>query len=180
VFDTFFGLPLHPLVVHATEVVVPLAAILVILTAAWPRFRRWSGYLTLTVTLVALALVPITTQSGEKLESRVGENDLIETHSELADGLLPWVAGLVIVAAALLWWNIRERRTARASTAESDRAPGTEPAKKKLRWVPVSLLVLALLVSTGTTVQAVLVGHSGATAVWTEDMGTSTPSGDSE
>lgn len=42
-FDTIFGLPLHPLVVHATEVIVPLAAVLVVLTAAWPRFRRWAG-----------------------------------------------------------------------------------------------------------------------------------------
>lgn len=179
-FDTFFGLPLHPLVVHATEVVVPLAALLVILTAAWPRFRRWSGYLTLAVSLVALVLVPITTQSGERLEARVGESDLIETHSELADGLLPWVAGLVVVAAALLWWNIRERRTACALTAKSAPARGEEPRRKGLRWVPVTLLVLGLLVSAGTTVQAVLIGHSGATAVWTEDMGTSAPSGDSD
>ena len=102
-FDTIFGLPLHPLVVHATEVFVPLAALLVVLTAAWPRFRQWGGYLTLGTALVALALVPISKESGEQLEHRVGENSLIETHAELADGLLPWVIGLAVVAAALVW-----------------------------------------------------------------------------
>ena len=159
-FDTFLGLPLHPLVVHATEVLVPLAAVLVVLTAAWPRFRRWAGYLTLSVSLVALALVPISKESGEQLEARVGENELIEKHSELADGLLPWVIGLVVVAAALLWWNYREKRS-RSVTAEATSAP---------RWIPIALLVVALVAAGGTTVQAVLIGHSGATAVWSEDM----------
>lgn len=163
-FDTFFGLPLHPLVVHATEVVVPLAALLVVLTAAWPRFRRWSGYLTLGVTLVALILVPISKESGERLEARVPETELIETHAELADGLLPWVIGLVVVAGALLWWNIREKRAKAAASQSSD-----EP-KHGLRWVPVTLLILALVVAGGTTVQAILIGHSGATAVWSGEM----------
>ena len=163
-FDTFFGLPLHPLVVHATEVIVPVAALMVILTAAWPRFRRWAGYLTLGVTLVALALVPISKESGEALEERVGENGLIETHAELADGLLPWVIGLAVVAAALLWWNIRETR-ARASASPSEGKAERGPA-----WIPVALLVLALVAAGGTTVEAVLIGHSGATAVWSDDM----------
>lgn len=32
-FDTIFGLPMHPLVVHATVVIVPLAALVVALAA---------------------------------------------------------------------------------------------------------------------------------------------------
>ncbi|MGV8969952.1 MAG: DUF2231 domain-containing protein [Microbacteriaceae bacterium] len=165
-FDTFFGLPLHPFVVHATEVAVPLAAVLVLLAAAWPRFRRWAAYLPLGVSLVALVLVPISTQSGEKLESRVGGNGLIEIHSSLADGLLPWAAGLVLVAAITLAWNILETRRRRAISTGSAAA-----GRRATRWVPIVILVLALVVSTGTTVQAVLVGHSGATAVWSGDMG---------
>lgn len=176
-FDTFFGLPLHPFIVHATEVIVPLAAVLVVLTAVWPRCRRWAGYLPLGVSLVALVLVPLSTQSGERLEARVGENDLIETHATLADGLLPWVIGLVIVAAALLWWNIREKRARIAASKEPESPAGGRPGP---RWVPIVLIVLALAVSAGTTVQAILIGHSGATAVWTEDMGTPSPSGDGD
>lgn len=37
--DTIFGLPIHPLLVHATVVIVPLAAVLVLLTALWPAAR---------------------------------------------------------------------------------------------------------------------------------------------
>lgn len=164
-FDTFFGLPLHPLVVHATEVIIPLAALLVILTAAWPRFRRWAGYLPVGTALVAVALVPISKESGERLEARVGENSLIKVHSELADGLLPWTIGLLVVAGALLWWNLRERR-ARAASADAQSS-----TRSTLRWVPVTLLVAAVVVAGGTMVQAVLIGHSGATAVWSGDMG---------
>lgn len=158
-FDTFSGLPLHPLVVHATEVIVPLAALLVVLTAAWPRFRRWAGYLPLGTALVALALVPISTESGEQLEDRVEETALLEAHEDLADGLLPWVIGLAVVAAVLLWWTIRERR-----------AEKTDASTRRLRWVPIVLLVLAIVVGVGTIVQAVLIGHSGAAAVWSDVM----------
>ena len=161
-FDTIAGLPLHPLVVHATEVIVPVAAIVVTAAALWPRFRRRTGYLPLALALASLVLVPLSTQSGEALQERVGESSLIETHSNLAEGLLPWVFSLVVVAAVLLWWHRNERKAA------SPRAP---------RWVALGLAVAAVLATTGTTVQAIRVGHSGATAVWSEDM-SKTPAAD--
>ena len=81
---------------------------------------------------------------------------MIETHSELADGLLPWIIGLVVVAGVLLWWNWNEHK----DTAQ--RAP---------KWVAVALAVTGVLAATGTTVQAVRIGHSGATAVWSQGAG---------
>jgi hypothetical protein len=156
-FDTIAGLPLHSLVVHATEVIVPAAALVVALAALWPRFRRWARFLPLALALAALVLVPITTESGEKLEKRVSESPLIETHAQLAEGLLPWVFGLFVVAAVLLWWNFRDR------TDTKSRAP---------KWVALALAVTAVLAASGTTVQAIRIGHSGATAVWSEDMNT--------
>lgn len=158
-FDLIAGLPLHPLVVHATEVVVPTAALVVVLAAVWPRFRRWARFLPLGIALAALVLVPIATQSGEALEERVTETPLIETHAEMAEGLLPWVVGLVIVAAVLLWWNWNEH---------------TDPAPRAPRWVALALAATAVLASTGTAVQAVLIGHSGATAVWSGTAGSTT------
>jgi hypothetical protein len=162
VFDTIAGLPLHPLVVHATEVIVPVAAIVVTVAALWPRFRRRAGYLPMALALASLVLVPLSTQSGEALQERVGESSLIQTHSNLAEGLLPWVFSLVVIAAVLLWWSRNERKVA------TSRAP---------RWVALGLAVAAVLATTGTTVQAIRVGHSGATAVWSEDM-SKTPAAD--
>lgn len=160
-FDTIAGLPLHPLVIHATEVIVPAAALAVLLAALWPAFRRWAGYLPLLLALASLVLVPVSEKTGEALEERVGESALIETHSELAEGLLPWVIGLVVVGALLVWWYRSE------SKATAPRAP---------KWIPIALAVAAVLATGGTTVQAILVGHSGATAVWSQDV-TNTPAG---
>jgi hypothetical protein len=44
-FDTVAGLGLHPLVVHATEVLVPTAALVVAMAALWPMFLRWARFL---------------------------------------------------------------------------------------------------------------------------------------
>jgi hypothetical protein len=156
VFDTIAGLPLHPLVVHATEVTVPVTAMAVLLAALWPAFRRWAGVLPLALALASLVLVPLSTQSGEALEHRVGGDALIEKHSQLADGLLPWVIALVLVAAGLLAWTWKSRKAD---------VPARGP-----RWVVFALAACALVATTGTTVQAVEIGHSGATAVWHEDM----------
>lgn len=153
--DTIAGLPLHPLVVHATEVVVPVAALVVVLAALWPRFRRWARFLPLGLALTALVLVPLSTESGEALEERVGESTLVEEHAELAEGLLPWAIVLAVVAAALLWWHWNER------SASSPRGP---------RALGVVIIVVAVVAGAGTMTQAILVGHSGATAVWSQDM----------
>ena len=41
--ETVFGLPIHPLIVHATVVVVPTAALVLVLAVLLPRFRAWAG-----------------------------------------------------------------------------------------------------------------------------------------
>jgi MFS superfamily sulfate permease-like transporter len=109
--------------------------------------------------------VPISTQSGEHLESRVSESSLIETHSQLAEQLLPWTFGLAAVAAVLFWWNFKER------TATGLRTP---------KWVAFALAATAVLASTGTTIQAIRIGHSGATAAWSEDMNTPVAAGNKD
>ena len=182
-FDLIAGLPLHPLVVHAVEVVVPAAALVVLVAVLWPRFRRWSYALPLLLSLAALALVPVATESGEALQRRVGETPLIETHADMAEALLPWVIGLAVVSAGVVWWTWQERRVA-VVPVRSD-GPGASPAGTAAsgahptsgdaavagrglvpRWLPIVLIVAGLATSVGTTVQAIRIGHSGATAVW--------------
>src|SRR3954470_18326150 len=100
---TVFGLPLHPLIVHATVVVVPTAAIAVLLATFWPRFGRWASWGPLAATVLAVILLPVTTSSGEDLERTLPASDLIERHAHLADGLLPWVIVLLVGAAGVFW-----------------------------------------------------------------------------
>jgi uncharacterized membrane protein len=154
--DTVFGLPLHPLAVHATVVALPVAALTVAVAAVWPRFRRVGGALPLLLSLVALALVPVAVTSGRSLADRVEQSALVENHRALGEGLLPWVIVLALGAAGLYWWTRRERRT-----AQPDQSPLS-------RAVAAVVTLVALVGAVGTTVQVVRVGHSGTEAVWSD------------
>jgi hypothetical protein len=151
VLDTVFGLPAHPLLVHATVVLVPLAAVFVALAASWPRARRVLGWFTVATAAVALGLVPLSTESGEHLESHLPASDLIEQHAQLADGLLPWVGAMVVTSAALVFLDRRGPRGVLTS-----------------RPLALTVAALALIATAGTVTQVVRIGHSGATAVWSD------------
>lgn len=150
---TVLGLPLHPLIVHATVVMVPAAAVAVALAALWPRFRHWLSWGTPAVAMAAVILVPLTTSSGESLDRQLPRTALIEAHTRLADGLLPWVIGLGILA-VVGWWM-------------HGLAGRFRPRRPLARWVPTLVSVLAVAVAVGTLVDVVLIGHSGAAAAWT-------------
>lgn len=155
--DTIFGLPVHPLLVHATVVGVPAAAAIVALAATWGRFRAWAGWLPVLLSTAALVLVPLSTESGEALRQRVGETALVERHAELAEGLLPWVA-VLLAAAVLLAWNARR------------------PPRRALA---IAAVALALVGAVGSTVQVALIGHSGAKASWSDVAQSGSTSGTS-
>jgi hypothetical protein len=146
--ETVFGLPAHPLIVHATVVLVPLGALLVLLHAVWPAARRRLGVVTPLVALVGLVLTPLSTESGENLERVVGRSELLEKHEHLADGLLPWMVALFVMAVVVY-------------------VLGRRPVGPRL--VGVVAAVLALVAVVGVTQQVVRIGHSGAAAVWTQD-----------
>lgn len=158
--DTFFGLPVHPLIVHATVVIVPVAAIAVLLAAVWPRFRRWAGWGPLAAAAAAVVLVPLSSSSGEDLERALPRADLIEKHAHLADGLLPWVIALAVGAVALFWTRRREGVGPSGTGAGATR---TFP-----RWLAVVIVVVIVAAATGTLVEVVRIGHSGATAAWSD------------
>lgn len=166
-FDTFLGLPVHPLVVHASAVIVPAAALVVALAAVWPRFRVRCGPFPLMLSIAALVLTPASIQSGKALERRVGETALVERHSALAENLLPWVTALVLTAAALLLVGRRERRQpgprdGAVSRLRADRRPG------RVAVSAIAVAVVAMVSAAGAAVQIVRIGHSGSEAAWSK------------
>ena len=148
---TVFGLPLHPLIVHATVVIVPTAALAVLLATFWPRFRRWASWGPLALALLSVVLVPLTSSTGESLEHALPRSALIEQHAHLGDELLPWVIVLAVGALGLSWPLIRGFRTSLPSLP---------------RWLTVLVLAIVVVGAVGTLVQVVRIGHSGATAAW--------------
>jgi hypothetical protein len=159
VLDTIFGLPMHPLIVHATVVIVPAAALLVALAAVYPRFRAWIGPVPALAALVSCGLVPLSTGSGEELEHKVGETSLVQRHADLAETLI-WFVIPLAVAALIGYWLHR-----RSSSANS---------------LVAVVAVVSLLLAGATLVDVGLIGHSGAKASWSkvaDQRGTSTPPG---
>ncbi|MCX6396792.1 MAG: hypothetical protein NTV23_09930 [Propionibacteriales bacterium] len=150
--DTFQGLPVHALIVHATVVTLPLAAILVALAAVYPRFRVWAGPLPMVVAVLAVVLVPLSTSSGEELEHRInaegdcpGIREAIEHHAELAD----WLIWLVIPLAVLAVVSYFLHR----------RGPVSKP-------LVIALAVLSVLAAGSVVLHTARVGHAGAEATW--------------
>jgi hypothetical protein len=157
------GLPAHALLVHAVVVLVPLAALLVVLSAVWPAARRRLGAMTPLVALVALVSVPLTTHAGEWLERRVPADPLVERHADLGDQLLPWAAGLFVVAAAIWLWS---RRATSAGGAGGAGGAAQATTRGGGSAVTVVLAVLGAVVAVGSVVQVYRIGDSGAKAVW--------------
>ncbi|MFL6175966.1 MAG: DUF2231 domain-containing protein [Ornithinibacter sp.] len=170
--DTIGGIPIHPLIVHAVVVLVPLASLLLLLAALSPPIRRWAGLLTPLLATLALVLTPLASQSGEALQRRVAESPALEEHTELGDTLVFYVF-LVAVLAWVLWFlDRRARATAATGTTAADGVPAAPPRSALLTGV----IVLSVLAVLATTVQVVRIGHSGAEASWSK-VGATTPTG---
>lgn len=147
-FDTINGLPLHPLVVHAVVVLLPLAILGTIAIAVRPRWRGTYGPLVVGVAAVATVLCPVATSSGEALEKHVGDPG---QHAQLGDQLV-WFALPVLVLSLLLVWFDRRARPGRLTSA---------------------VAVLAVVASAACAVQVFRVGDSGARAAWGDQVSSS-------
>ena len=141
-FDTINGIPIHPLVVHAVVVLLPLSVLGTLAIVFRPAWRRKYGHLVLASSLVATALCPVATSSGEALEKRVGDPG---QHAALGDQLV-WFALALLVSVVLL--------------LVADRRPGVG------RAVARTAVVLAAMAALATSVQVYRVGDSGARAAW--------------
>ncbi|MGC4835188.1 DUF2231 domain-containing protein [Micromonospora vinacea] len=151
--DTVNGLPLHPLVVHAVVVLLPLAAIGVAALAIRPSWRGRYGGLVVLITALATVAVPVASSTGEGLEHRVGDPGV---HAQLGDTLIWFALPLLVASIALVWLH---RRAARPAGEKSATRRTSAP-------VAVVIAVLAVVVAAANLVQVYRVGDSGAKAVW--------------
>lgn len=174
------GLPAHVLLIHAVVILLPLAALMLVASATWPAARARLGFLTPAVGLVALVLVPITTNAGEWLRDHLGfHNARIDRHTELGKSLLPGAIGVFVLAAAVWLLGRRFEMSWRRAPHEPemrddvDGGGGTatliRPQTRKQAlpvWVTAVLGAVSFAVSVGALIQLYRIGDSGAQAVW--------------
>lgn len=152
---TINGIPLHPLIVHAAVVLVPLAALFAILYAVLPN-RRWQTRTPAAVLAVGAALaVQLAAMTGDQLKETLHENtSLIQTHEQWA-GLLQ--AAMWVLAALMVigWWALPHENP----LPDKDHREGvTVLAKPLVILLPAAAVAVMVLV--------VLTGDAGARAVW--------------
>jgi uncharacterized membrane protein len=174
---TIHGLALHPLLVHAVVVLVPLSVIAAVAVALSERVRSRHGWLLTALVTLALVFVPLASGSGESLAARVHMTPLLQRHTELGGQLLPLVFLLWVAVVALMF-------THRWGTLPAD-GPGTPAAittraravvavdhvgrRVHARWrrrIARVAAVVAVLAAVATAVQVYRIGDSGARAVW--------------
>ena len=166
-----FGLPLHPLVVHAVVVLVPAAVIGALLVALWPAVRARWGVPVVVVAAVATISIPIATSTGEGLERNLPPTPAMEIHTALGDQLLIFVAPLLVLVAGLVVLDrLRRNRRDEATTTARRTGPGTMAAPRirdsHARAGIVVLAVLTVAFAVASAVQVVRIGDSGARAAW--------------
>jgi hypothetical protein len=150
--EELFGLPAHPLVVHAAVVLLPLAAITTIVCAAVPRARRHYALVALGLAVVATVAVGLAQGSGEALEEHVDETELVEEHTEQGERVLPWAIAVTVAAGAVAAIPLLMRRRPNLSG----------------RTVTAVVVAVSLVAGAGAMWTVIEVGHSGAEATWND------------
>lgn len=154
-----FGLPAHALVVHLAVVLVPLAAIALLLTGWRAAWRRQYSLAVVLVAVVGAVAAFIANQSGEALERNIkqasraaGGAAQIGDHPQ--DGQRAWLVALAFAVAAVAFWAIDR-------WWERWRLP---------RWSPLAAYGIAFVPALAAITVMVVAGHSGAQLVW-KDLG---------
>jgi cytochrome b involved in lipid metabolism len=140
-FDTFGGLPVHPLAVHGAVVLLPLSALALAILIFVPKWRKSFFPLTLVGLGLSVVFTYIAKESGEALGERVGEP---QTHESLGTILFPASVGLLALGITFYFLQRSERPKWQLQVAAG--------------------LALAGIISVSTLTY--FVGHSGAEATW--------------
>lgn len=157
-FDAIGNLPLHPLVVHAVVIGIPLALLLALLFA-FPRTRSWARWPLAITAVGSLAVTFVARESGESLQRIVASGSdnpvapLIAQHSQLAGQLLLIMVVFTVVALV----NVFVVRS---------RAAVPPPDARSRRVAAMVLPLVLVLVGLVAGFWVYRVGDIGSRAVW--------------
>jgi len=151
--STINGLPAHVLLVHVIVVLVPLTAVLTIVSSLWPAARRRLIWLLVVLSAFTVVMTPITTDAGEWLEHKIGRSPALHAHTRLGDTMIYFAVGLLVAVLLLLLVHLRETRN------------------RPLGRVLVGIVaVIAIVAGVAATVQVYRIGDSGARATWGDQV----------
>ncbi len=142
---TVGGIPLHPLVVHAVVVLVPLTSLGAVLMAVLPKFSRRFGPLVALGAFVSIGSAVLAKEAGEQLAL---VKPVTADHLQWGDQAPVWV-GLFGFVVIVFWFFDRG-------------IPANRQRPMWLRLTSIAVIVLSMI----ATFFILAAGHSGAEAVW--------------
>ena len=156
-FDEFMGLPLHPLVVHAAVVFVPLLCLFAVVYALVPRVRGAVGWAAATLAVLAPVVAWVATQSGKALQAKLISQGFsaeilakVAEHKQFGDRTFYVSIPLGIMTLVLVFLTGTSAARARAVPA----------------WASIVLAVVVVALAAVTAYYVFRTGDSGARAVW--------------
>ena len=168
-FEEFTGIPMHPLLVHAAVVFVPLLALAAIGYGFVPFLRPHLRLVTAVLAVLAPGATWVAKLSGqaffdrgiERKDITEGFVSVIQRHQNFGNLTAYYTTALGVLTLVLVYLVAPRRAT---STVGAMQASGpawrTSPA---LRWIVAVLVAVAGVVSIYYVVRT---GDSGAHAVW--------------
>ena len=152
-FREFMGLPVHPLLIHAVVVFVPLLALVSVAYVVLPRFRSRLDWAAVALAVGAPVSAFFAKLSGEELkEVLVGRNyppegiAKIEEHQGYGELTLWWSLGLGVATVLLVVLTSRRRPV-----------PG---------WLRLVLSGIVVVLGAISVYYVYLTGDTGAKTVW--------------
>lgn len=148
--DKVHGLPVHPLAVHASVVLIPLAALLAILFVI-PRTRAWAALPLPIVSVASLLSVFVSRASGFNLRDDLAAfnpqiKQAIQNHLDKATWLM-WFMVVFTIIAFVVYVLYRQ----------ADRFTGT------VEYAACGVLIVGALLVAWQTYQT---GEAGSKVVW--------------
>jgi uncharacterized membrane protein len=151
VFETFLGIPLHPLLVHFVVVFVPLLVIAALVYSLVPSLRQRVGWLLVGLAVIAPLCALVSKLSGDAFRARLAKRHAstqllsqIDGHRHLGTILVWLVAALGVVALVL----------------------ALLPAARQGRAVSLALVVLTVGLSLANAYYVFRTGDTGAHIAW--------------
>lgn len=155
VFETFLGIPLHPLMLHTAVVFVPLLVLATLAYALVPKLRPRVGWVLVGLAVVTPLFALFTKLSGDAFRARLARRHapaellgLVDGHRHLGTILVWLVAALGVVSLLLVL------------------LPVVLPVVRQMKLVSLTLAVLAVGLSLASAYYVFRTGDSGAHIVW--------------
>jgi hypothetical protein len=174
VFEEIGGLPLHPLLIHAAVVFVPLLAISSVAYAVLPGLRRLIWWAVGLLALAGAGCAVLARFSGVAFRERLLRKHLLTPEfapkvaaHEHYGNVTMWVTiALAVVSLALIWAVPRRSRSASGDGVAGDGVAGGGSGRFGGAAIQVVFAVVVIGLAVASLYYVYRTGDSGARMVW--------------